>query len=290
MNSNDNQSVIKNEYQNLLIDILNKELYNGIKSIYSGCKKLCKKKNKKNILEIFQLHLQSIPTWSNNFVEKETKRILKKTECEYFKELITAVFLSYTQILSISSNMKEIDINIPNTNNFIHLCYRQMAKKFYVRPELLRDYDLNPWELQNNYILSINYIKESIKEAIRKYLPIRSIIKNYIKSSTNESDNESYDGDYIDNKKNKKNKKKKYKKEINTDSEYYSSDDSVEYSKEKNKKKINTEILKNESRNEYKNKNDYKSRNEYKNNDYKTEYYSDSDSYTSLTESDNNFC
>ena len=68
----------------------------------------------------------------NVIIESETERIIKVTDCDWLDDLITAVFISHTKILtSIGSNTSNtnIDLVIPKTIHFIHKCYINIARE-----------------------------------------------------------------------------------------------------------------------------------------------------------------
>ena len=92
---------------------------------------------------IFRSFLEKVPSWSNEIVETETNRIIKISNCDWLDDLITAVFISHTKILtSIGSNNNNsmIDLIIPKTINFIHKCYINIAREIWKNPYLYIDY------------------------------------------------------------------------------------------------------------------------------------------------------
>ena len=97
----------KTEYTNQLTSILRPFLYDGIKSIYEDCKNFCKTNENNNVLFIFQETLSKIPKWNQEIIDKEVTRIITDSGCDWLEDLITAVFVSHTKILtSIQSSKK----------------------------------------------------------------------------------------------------------------------------------------------------------------------------------------
>ena len=88
---------IKKEYTKELISMLTPCIYEGIKSIYEAGKPLNKNNN---ILRTFQNLLSQIPNWNVNILNKEVQRIQSKCNCEWLNDLIKAVIISNTVVLS----------------------------------------------------------------------------------------------------------------------------------------------------------------------------------------------
>ena len=172
----------KEEYTRQLVSVLSPEIYVGIKSIYDAAQNHCNRIKDKSILKKFQLLLSSVPQWNQNKVEEEFKRIVKKTDCDFIEDLITAVFVSHTKVLSsikLKKNNKTIPVNVPVGAFFIHKCYIECARNFW-RKSWLLDNTASSIDIQRNMADSERLIQESIKETIRKLLPVRYILKEYI--------------------------------------------------------------------------------------------------------------
>ena len=119
----------KNEFTQNLCDILTPRIYEGIRSIYEECKQLCnnnKFQGGNQTLPTFQKFLSDIAKWNNDVLMKEYERIKLKTDCKYLDDLLTAVFIAHTRVLSSIRNgnkKKKINLKIPKIYNFIHKCY-----------------------------------------------------------------------------------------------------------------------------------------------------------------------
>lgn len=180
----------KKEYTQQLVGVLTPEIYIGIKSIYDAAFSHCKKVKDKNILKKFQILLSSVPQWNQSKVNDEYLRIVKKSDCDFIEDLITAVFVSHTKVLSsiqIKKNNKSIPVNVPVGSFFIHKCYIQCARNFWRKAWLL-DNTVSTIDIQRNMIDSEKLIEESIKETIRKLLPVRYILKEYIDQDYKDDD------------------------------------------------------------------------------------------------------
>ena len=87
----------KNEYTGQLASILTSPMYEGVASIYEHAKKTSKVDN---LLIQFQELLSRIPNWNTETLEKEFQRIMLFSRCDWISDLITAVFVSHTKVLS----------------------------------------------------------------------------------------------------------------------------------------------------------------------------------------------
>ena len=196
----------KKEYTNQLQKILTPRLYEGFKSIYEDILQLLsnevEEKNiqSSSIIKTFQKTLREIPQWNHEMIKKEFVRIERISNCDYFDDLLEAIFITNTKILtSVQVNdqeEKKIKINIPQGCNFIHKCYMECAKEIYKNPYI---YDqskvLTPKEKHNNLREALALIELSINNAIRDLLPIRDILRQGITKFNNnevnfDSDNE----------------------------------------------------------------------------------------------------
>ena len=142
----------KIEYTQQLIDVLTQPMVDGIKSIYDESKVVYSTQTNLSILNIFRTFLEKVPGWNNELVEVETERIIKESKCDWLDDLVTAVFISHTKILtSIGPNLNNTRINltIPKTIIFIHKCYINLAREIWKNPYLF-DENIVGSEYQKN--------------------------------------------------------------------------------------------------------------------------------------------
>ena len=90
----------KIEYTNQLVDILYSHIYDGIKSIYDETKFIAQKKPNIPRFILFRELLEKIPIWNTEILDQESNRIIHNSNCEWIDDLITAVFISHTKILT----------------------------------------------------------------------------------------------------------------------------------------------------------------------------------------------
>jgi hypothetical protein len=187
----------KKEYTNQLQKILTPRLYEGFKSIYDDIINLLSKELEENkvqsssTIKTFQKSLKEIPQWNQDMIKNEYSRIEKLSNCDYFDNLVEAVFITNTKILTsvqINDNKPlNIKINIPQASYFIHKCYMESAKEIYKNPYIFdQSKNILPKEKHNNLREAINIIDNSINNAIRDLLPIRDILLQGLTKNTNE--------------------------------------------------------------------------------------------------------
>ena len=112
--------------------------------------------NSKRVLVRFQEYLSQIPEWNIDKVQRETNIIVQETNCDYLEELITAVFIAHTKILSairVGGKNKKVQIVIPKIEHFLHRalceCSRFLWSSAYLfrLSKMLADADLMIVEL-----------------------------------------------------------------------------------------------------------------------------------------------
>jgi hypothetical protein len=192
----------KKEYTNELQKILKPRIYEGFRSIYEDIINIMSKELEENktqsssLIKTFQKMLKEIPQWNQEVIKTEYARIEKLSNCDYFDNLIEAVFITNTKILTsvqINDNKSlNIKINIPQPSYFIHKCYMECAKEIYKNPYIFDQKNLTPKERHNNLREALDIIDNSINNTIRNLLPIRDILKQGL-TKNYENKNERYE-------------------------------------------------------------------------------------------------
>jgi hypothetical protein len=184
----------KKDYTKRLIDILRPHMHEGIKSLYDASVKLCNDNGgTKDSLFVFQDKLSNIPKWSQNIVTEEYERIQEASKCDWLDKLITITLIVHAKILTIihnknSLNKKEITVNVPKPEFFLHKCYIQAAREFWRYPYLFSN-KVNPCDYQRNMRDAENIIGDAIMETIRVQLPFKHILQECLQEEY-ESDSE----------------------------------------------------------------------------------------------------
>lgn len=172
----------KKEYTKSLCLILQPQILKGIRSIFLDAQRLS---NHTNSLRSFQKLLEGIPKWDRTTLTIECERIVKSSNCSYLHELITAVFVCYTKVLTavqVGDKKASVDIDIPSTETFVHKCYIEAARRFWKEPYLLSA-NVTTMEYQRNLRHCEKVINESIDETIRGMLPIQHIMQQYLRDN-----------------------------------------------------------------------------------------------------------
>ena len=174
----------KLEYTKQLIDILSPQLFDGIKSIYDEAKTVNRVNRRQSITLLYREFLEKVPSWSNVLVETETERIVKMSMCDWMDDLITAVFISHTKILTsigMNTSNNTIDLVIPKITTFVHKCYINIAREMWKNPYFFTD-NVVASEYQKNMRTVELIIKECIENTIRQLLPIKEILKQNLEN------------------------------------------------------------------------------------------------------------
>ena len=181
----------KTEYTKQLVNIISPNIFIGIQSIYNKCKEL----EDSDTLYKFQVELSEIPKWNQEVINEYCEQLVDNTKCDWLEDLLTAVFVSHTRILtSINSNKNKnkINLKIPRVDHFIHLCYIEVARAFWKNPYLFDD-NISKFEYLRNRRDAEVIINNTINETIRKQLPVKHILKEYLGNEFKEGNDEIVD-------------------------------------------------------------------------------------------------
>lgn len=233
----------KKRYIEQLQQILVPRLYEGFESIYDNALELLenefeeKNQQSRSIARVFQEALKEIPLWNQDIINHECDRIIEVSNCDYFEDLIEAVFIAESKILTVVQNNKhknKTKVHVPRASHFIHRCYISAAREIYKNPYVFNhSKELSPQEKHNNVRYTLHMLQEGISNAIRELLPIRDILKQgFIKNlDAYESDQTSNDSDleidYSDKESKERSRHRSKERESSSD-ESESSDESSE--------------------------------------------------------------
>lgn len=173
----------KSEYTKQLVNTLKGGIYQGIKKIFVECREKCQEQGELNrVLTDFQGKLEEVPKWNQEVILGECETLLTESNCDWIEDLITAVFVSHTRVLTsinFSKNKRQINLKIPKNDHFIHQCYVDIARIFYKAPYLMDDTG-GRYEYQRNRNEAELLIEKSIENTIRKQLPVKHILQEYL--------------------------------------------------------------------------------------------------------------
>jgi hypothetical protein len=135
----------------------------------------------KSALSEFQESLSQIPEWNLDKVRTETTTILQTIQCDYIEELITAVFIAHTKILSAirlhSKPRRKINITVPKPDHFMHRTMSECSRLLWSNVYLFSD-SVPSLDRQKNMNDVNRFLEEGILQAIRNLLPVKSILRD----------------------------------------------------------------------------------------------------------------
>jgi SHS2 domain-containing protein len=139
-------------------------------------------KDPKRILWVFQDALKQFPDWNMDKVQRETAKISEHTKCDYLEEILTAVFIAHTKVLSairLTSKQKKLQITIPKLEHFLHRTMSECARLLWSNAYLFND-NISSIERQKNLRQVEQLLNEGVLQSIRGMLPVKSILKEYL--------------------------------------------------------------------------------------------------------------
>ena len=135
----------------------------------------------KSALSEFQESLSQIPEWNLDKVRTESTTLLQSIHCDYIEELITAVFIAHTKILSAirlhSKPRRKINITVPKPDHFMHRAMSESSRLLWSNVYLFSD-SVSSLERQKNMNDVNRFLEEGILQAIRNLLPVKSILRD----------------------------------------------------------------------------------------------------------------
>ncbi len=149
----------------------------------------------------FQTYLNEVHDWNMEKVQQEINKINTNCGCDYLEDLLTAVFVAHTKVLTairLSSNKKKIEINVPKVEHFLFKVLCETSKLLWSSTYLFRE-DISGIEKQQNYRNIEGILNEGILQAVRSLVPVKSILKDFVNNDGDDvadeedSDNEKED-------------------------------------------------------------------------------------------------
>jgi hypothetical protein len=136
----------------------------------------------KKALWQFQTYLNEIHDWNMEKVNHEIHTIHTNCGCDYLEDLLTAVFIAHTKVLTairLSANNKKVEINVPKVEHFLFKVLCETAKLLWSSTYLFRD-GIPGMERQQNYRSIEQILNEGILQAVRNLVPVKSILKDFM--------------------------------------------------------------------------------------------------------------
>jgi len=173
-------STAKSEYTQQFCIFLIPALLTYFLSLLEEAKE--KEKDLKRVLWTFQNLLKDIPEWNTDKVIRETETIQSNTKCDYLEELLTAVFVAHTKVLSairINSKSKKLQITIPKVDHFLHRTLSECARSLWSNAYLFSE-QATSVDRQKNLRQVEHLLHQAILQSIRGMLPVKNILKEYL--------------------------------------------------------------------------------------------------------------
>jgi hypothetical protein len=148
--------------------------------------------NRQQCLALFQSECEEVARWNADRIHDEVRVLIERTGCDYMEELMTAVFVAHTKVLTavrLSSREKKLSITVPKLDHFIHRIFREAARVFWKSPFLFMDGG-SVVERQKNVLQIEALATEAIGTAVRSLLPVKQILKDYLDGDHEEVEDE----------------------------------------------------------------------------------------------------
>jgi hypothetical protein len=169
---------------------------------------------KKHLLS-FQTLLEGVSEWNNDKVQRDTQNIAITTQCDYLEELLTAVFIAHTKVLSairLTNTQKKLQITIPKLEHFLHRTLIECARLLWTNTFLFTNSG-SPLERQKNMRQIESLITEGVLQGVRSMLPVKSILREYLNTHENETVDEHDEEEEEEEEEEKEEEKEKDEKE-----------------------------------------------------------------------------
>ena len=180
----------KGEYTRQLCQFLVPALQDYFLEMLNEAKE--KDTDSKKLLWNFQNLLKDIPEWNIDRVKRETTKLLGMTKCDYLEELLTAVFIAHTKVLSairLTTKQKKLQITIPKLDHFLHRTLGDCARVLWSNV-----YYFTPTgsgvERQKNLNAVEGLLNDGVLQSIRSMLPVKSILREYLHDDQEEEEEE----------------------------------------------------------------------------------------------------
>lgn len=144
--------------------------------------------NRQQCLSLFQTECEEVGRWNQDRIHDEVRVLIERTGCDYMEELMTAVFVAHTKVLTavrLSAKQKKLSITVPKLDHFIHRVFREAARAFWKTPFLFMA-EGTVVERQKNVLQIEALATEAIATAVRSLLPVKQILKDYLEDDTEE--------------------------------------------------------------------------------------------------------
>jgi len=154
-----------------LVEFFRKEY--GVGSTRVGAKKA---------MNEFQEFCSTVPRWNQDVIDTNIGIILDNCRCDYVEELMTAVFIAHTKMLTairVNGKQKKLQITLPKFDHFLHRVFTECARAFWKAPFLFSE-EYSPVERQKNVLQAEAMCMDALSSAVRGLLPVKTILRDYL--------------------------------------------------------------------------------------------------------------
>jgi hypothetical protein len=184
-------SEAKSEYMFQLCSYLTPAYFTFYVDLYERAKSETANEPKKQLWQLQNL-LAEIENWNMERVAREVTGIQSKTECDFLEDLLTAVFIAHTKVLTairINSRQKKVQITVPKIDHFLLKVFIETSQMLWQNAYLFRE-NITGMEKQQNYKQIQSLIENGIRAAIRVMVPVKSLLKDCMAAGEESSDSE----------------------------------------------------------------------------------------------------
>jgi hypothetical protein len=179
-------SEAKGEYTRQLIQFLTPALSRFFMKLFAVAQHDVAAHGGRGLLAKFQELMSVVPEWNIDKVQRETATVISETKCDYLEELLSAVFIAHTKVLTAirpnSWKNKKVQIVVPKMDHFVHRAMSECCRLLWKTTYLFQP-DLPAVEKQKNYRGIEFQIGDGISNAIRALLPVKNILKDCLTGS-----------------------------------------------------------------------------------------------------------
>lgn len=146
----------------------------------------------KKLLLKFQMLLEEITDWNMDKVQRETGTVIKASQCDYMEELLAAVFIAHTKVLSairLTTKQKKLQITIPKLDHFLHRTLTECARILWSNTYLFSP-TAPSLERQRNLRQIETLLHDGVLQSIRSMLPVKNILREYLREEEGDDSDE----------------------------------------------------------------------------------------------------
>jgi hypothetical protein len=146
----------------------------------------------KRVMGVFQTWCSEVPRWNQDVIDKNVDDLLDSCRCDYVEELMTAVFIAHTKMLTairINTRAKKLQITLPKLDHFLHRVFVECARAFWKAPFLFSE-EQPLIERQKNILHAETMCSDAISGAVRSLLPVKNILRDNLEGGGSDEEDE----------------------------------------------------------------------------------------------------